>query len=321
MTLRNFADKFYVILSSGNGSPRTNVLSGEVTSPTQKPTLVRPYYTILIGVSNSLNCTRFPFVAIIANIPSPTPTSPSQMTLLARIEGPVPATQLISSLAAAVTRTLPQLNRRRALKREQEAARELRRMQDEAYSNSLAQDRAREEQVRIAQLESERLEREFRERAQIIERKALSREQWREWKAHDLQKRGLVGMRNETGKTARVSLRLAEGERIVQIFPGEMGVEEVYAFVECYDLLFPSSVAEVTLSSTGGTVEGEFEKPEDYEHEYKFRLVVQMPRKVIESGRRRIRDEGALWPSGSIMVETIEDDTESEAEDSEDQGL
>src|SRR5437764_7073711 len=76
-------------------------------------------YARLTAVSNSLTCTRYPFVALIANIPSPTPSSPSQMTLLARIEGPATPAQLTTALTTAVTRTLPLLNRRRALLREQ----------------------------------------------------------------------------------------------------------------------------------------------------------------------------------------------------------
>ena len=192
-------------------------------------------------------------------------------------------------------------------------------MQEEAYSNSLAQDRARAELERQAALEAERLDRESRERALIIERKARKREQWRAWKANDLRKRDLIGMKSETGKTARVGLRLSRGERIVQVFPGEMAVGEVYAFVECYDLLFPPSGGEVTLRIAAGeaSVTGDFEKPEDYEHEYMFRLVVPMPRKVIENGSRKIKDESGLWPSGSIVVEEIENGSESGG-DSED---
>ena len=273
-------------------------------------------HTSLIQVSNSLNCTRYPFVGLIANVPSPTPTSLPQMTLLTRIEGPVVTNQLVSALATAATRNLSALSRRRALKREQEQTRELRRMQEEAYHNSLAQDRAKAEQERLAALEAERLEREQREKALIIERKAQKREQWRVWKANDLRKKDLIGMKSEIGKTARVGLRLANGERIVQIFPGDMAVTEVYAFVDCYDLLFPVSSAEVTLRTAGeATVSGEFEKPEDYEHDYLFRLVVPMPRKVIENASHKIREESALWPSGSIVVEKFEDGSEEDSEE------
>jgi FAS-associated factor 2 len=128
---------------------------------------------------------------------------------------------------------------------------------------------------------------------------------------------GLVGMPSEIGKTARVGLRLAEGKRIVQMFPGDVALMEVYSFVECYDLLFPPSTTGVTLrTASDSTVIGDFEKPEDYEHEFMFRLVVPLPRKVIDSGFTRVKDEAALWPSGSIVVEAIEEESDSE-EDSE----
>jgi FAS-associated factor 2 len=272
---------------------------------------------ILTLVSNSLNCTRYPFVALIANIPSPTPSSPPQMTLLTRIEGPVTTAQLITTLTTAVNRTRPLLNRRKALKQEQDSARALRRMQEEAYSTSLARDREREEQERIRAVETARLEQERLAKSREVERLQHNKEQWRLWKAAELKKFGLVGMQSEIGKTARVGLRLAEGKRIVQMFPGDFSLLDVYSFVECYDLLFPPVATGVTLrTASDSTVIGDFEKPEDYEHEFMFRLVAPLPRKVIDSGTTRVRDEAALWPSGSIVVEPIDEDSDSE-EDSE----
>jgi len=264
-------------------------------------------------VSNTLNCTRFPFIALIANIPSPTSSSPAQMTLLTRIEGPVSTNQLVTALTSTVTRTLPLLNRRRALKREQDSARELRRMQEEAYTNSLAQDRARAEEDRRRTSESERIQRERIQNEQRAEESQQKRERWRQWKASDLRNKGLLGLKSEIGKTARVGLRLAGGERIVQMFPGDLALAEVYSFVECYDLLFPQSSG-VTLRTASDSTVVDAAKPEDYEHEFMFRLVVPYPRKVIDSGFTLVKDESGLWPSGSVVVEETED---SESEDGE----
>jgi FAS-associated factor 2 len=232
------------------------------------------------------------------------------MTLITRIEGPVITNQLVSSLTAAVTRTLPLLNRRRALKREQDFERELRQMQEDAYTNSLAQDRARVEEERRRASESERIAREQLQNKRLVEESQHKRDQWRQWKAADLKSKGLVGMKGEIGKTARVGLRLVGGERIVQVFPGDIALAEVYCFVECYDLLFPQTTG-VTLRSASDTTVVDADKPDDYEHEFMFRLVVPYPRKVIDSGFTRVKDEAALWPSGSIVVEEIEDDSSS----------
>jgi FAS-associated factor 2 len=285
-------------------------------------------------VSNSLTCTRFPFVALIANIPSPTPSSPAQMTLLTRIEGPISATRLIATLTTSVSRTKSILIQRRAIKADQNFTRQLRKQQEEAYTNSLAQDRLREETERRRIAEIQQLERQRQEKEKEMERRKRNREQWRLWKAGELRKGGIVGMKNEIGKTARVGLRLINGERIVQPIPGDFTLEEVYSFVECYDLLFPPQQREegksgVTLRSSreeGGIGEEmSVEKPEDYEHEFMFRLVVPYPRKVIDSGLTLVKNEGGLWPSGSIVVEEIEEeedeeeDEEEEEEDSEEE--
>jgi len=241
------------------------------------------------------------------------------MTLLTRIEGPLSPTQLTSALTTSVTRTLPVLNRRRALLREQQDARDLRRMQEEAYTNSLAADRAREQAERQAAAEQSRQAALEAETLRLQELQNRNKEQWRLWKAADLRKRGIINMTSEIGKTARVSIRLSGGERIIQVFPGEWGVGEVYAFVEVYELLFPSLLNGVTLRSAADTtVVGDFERPEGYEHGYGFRLVMPLPRKVIESAGMTIKEEDALWPSGNIVVENI--DADSESEESEDEG-
>lgn len=241
------------------------------------------------------------------------------MTLLTRIEGPVTTAQLTSTLTSAVTRTRATLTRRRALKQEQASARELRRMQEEAYTNSLAADRAKQESERLATENSARLAREREEKLVQQQHKAENREAWRQWKAADLRKKGLVGLRSEIGKTARVGVRLLGGERIVQMFPGELALEEVYSFVECYDLLFPQRDEGMTLRNSQEPEE-EVVKPQGYEHEFDFRLAVPYPRKVIDSGSGAVKNESALWPSGSIVVEEIEEcDSDKDESDSDDE--
>jgi FAS-associated factor 2 len=251
------------------------------------------------------------------------------MTLLTKIEGPTPTNRLLAALSAGVSRTKATLMQRRALKAEQNFARDLRRQQEEAYTNSLNADRAREEAQRRRREEDERAERVAREREDEARLLALRRAQWRAWKAGDLRSRGLVGMTSEIGKTARVGLRLSSGERIVQMFPGDIALAEVYSFVECYDLLFPkavSSPSEGTTLRAARSMESvrseeeevrdlNVDKPDEYEHEFAFRLVVPYPRKVIDSGFTLVKQESGLWPSGSVVVEAVEEESESESEE------
>lgn len=238
------------------------------------------------------------------------------MTLLTRIEGLVSTTQLTTTLTSSVTRTRVTLTRRRAIKQEQASARELRRMQEEAYTNSLAADRAKQESARLAAEKSARLAREQEEKFLQEQRQTQNRDAWRAWKVADLRKKGLVGLKSEIGKTARVGVRLLGGERIVQMFPGELALEEVYSFVECYDLLFPQKEGGIALRNSQ-VEETDAVKPEGYTHEFDFRLVVPYPRKIIDSGLGAVKNESALWPSGSIVVEEVEDDSEEDESDEE----
>jgi FAS-associated factor 2 len=57
------------------------------------------------------------------------------------------------------------------------------------------------------------------------------------------------------------------------------------------------------------------EKPDGYEHEFAFRLVVPYPRKIIDSGFTLVKHESGLWPSGSVVVEDVEEESESESEE------
>ena len=104
-----------------------------------------------------------------------------------------------------------------------------------------------------------------------------------------------------------MSLRLPTGERVIRKFSPEADLEELYAFVECYDL----------VSSTEENVSPEKVSPEpdDYEHEYRFRLVSPMPREVYELEKGgSIR--GRIGRSGNLIVERIvsEDDESDEGD-------
>jgi FAS-associated factor 2 len=101
-------------------------------------------------------------------------------------------------------------------------------------------------------------------------------------------------------KTAvRVSVRMPDGERLIRRFDGELDVEEIYAFVDCWDIL------------RDGAESKEASKPTDFKHEYSFRLVSPVPRVVYD-----IKDSGSLRErlgrSANLMVETVDADEENE---------
>jgi FAS-associated factor 2 len=195
------------------------------------------------------------------------------------------------------------LERARATRAVHEAGRAIREQQNSAYELSLARDRE------IARARREEAERKAREeelaRARADEKVLLAKNRtaWRQWRATTIPKV------EPTGKdTARVSIRLRNGERVIRRFNGDANMEEVYAFVECLEYLNESATNEKTP-----------EKPSGYTHEYGFKLVSPMPRQVYQLQSEKGGSESAvkdcLWPTASLVVEVDDDEDDEGGED------
>lgn len=244
-------------------------------------------------VASALNVTKFPYACLIVHTPSVSSTS---MSKVATSSGPVSARDLIQKFQTSMQSHSQELERVRRQRQEQQASRNLRREQESAYERSLAQDREKARKKREEEAAREKAEREERTRAERKAEEARNVAQWRRWR---------VGrIKEEPGpddkEAVRISLRLPNGERVVRRFAGQEGLEELYAFVDCHDLLNAEAVDEKTAAAPAG-----------YEHEYGFRLVSPMPREVydLEKGGT-IRER--IGRSGNLIVEKIagEDDDE-----------
>jgi len=99
------------------------------------------------------------------------------------------------------------------------------------------------------------------------------------------------------GNVVRIALKMPEAARIMRRFAGDAPIEELYAFVECYEFV---------RDGGGGVVEAEtvVEQPVGYEHSFKFRLVSTLPRVVysVEDGGTIAEKVGR---SGNLIVEPI----------------
>lgn len=242
-------------------------------------------------VSTALGCTKFPFAALITHAPNTPPGASSQgMSVVARLAGVTTAQGFVQKMQAAVERYRPALERIRGERAARDFDRRMREEQESAYEQSLALDRQRAQERRAAE-EAERRKVEEAEKARVEkEIRAGKREQWRKWRAGRIEAEPTEG--------ARVSIRTAEGERIVRKFPKEARLEEVYAFVEC-----------MGVDADGA------EEPSGYKHEYSFRLCSMMPRKVYEPEVGTVGE--VLWPSGNLVVESLGEDDDEEDEDDE----
>ncbi|KAJ5331572.1 hypothetical protein N7476_001355 [Penicillium atrosanguineum] len=241
-------------------------------------------------VANSLRCTKFPFVALTVHTPN---VSSTAMSVVSRIAGTTAPSEFVNRLRTAISTNQEPLERIRATRAEQQASRSLREEQDSAYERSLAIDRERARQRREAEAARQREEQEAAERQAAEEKREHDIAQWKLWRAQSISAEPGTDVKD----AVRVSVRLPSGERIMRRFAPEADIEEIYAVVECYEVLQdearPTDVVE----------------PENFKHTYGFSLVSPMPRTVYgvaEGGS--IRDK--IGRGGNLLVEPIEEDDE-----------
>ena len=236
-------------------------------------------------VSSALSCTKFPFACLVAHTPQDSLTS---MSTIARISGLLPPSAFVARLQTAIAQQKPILDGVRSTRAEQQATRNLRQEQNSAYERSLAQDRERTRQRREVEAARLRAEQELRSRAEAAERDARMLEQWKKWRSQQLAPEPGPAVKEIT----RISIRMPTGDRIVRKFATSTSLEELYAFVECHEL----------VQNGGSTTQAS--EPEGYDHHYKFNLVSPMPRMVydLESGGSLGERIGR---SGNLIVEPV----------------
>jgi FAS-associated factor 2 len=244
-------------------------------------------------VSTALKVTRLPYACLIVHTPS---ISSTAMSKIATSAGPVAVQDLIAKFRVAMQNQNEDLAAVRRRRQEQQATRNLRQEQESAYERSLAQDREKARKRKEEEAEREKAEREEREKAEQKADLARKLSQWKRWRVRSI----APEPSSEVKDAVRISIRLKSGERVIRRFDGQSALDDLYAFVECHDIL-----EEVN--------EKETPKPEAYEHVYKFQLVSPMPREVydIEKGSS-IRER--IGRSGNLIVERILDDDEEDGE-------
>ncbi|KPM39282.1 hypothetical protein AK830_g7286 [Neonectria ditissima] len=251
-------------------------------------------------VATEYNCTKFPFSALVCLTPKEGST---RMGIVKRLVGPLPPATYLSEIRAAIEKYGSDLDGVRAERTVQEVTRSLRTEQDSAYERSLAIDRERARQKREAAAAAEAAEKRAREEAEAATKLEEKRQQWRAWRATTILPEPVV-----SDKTiVRVALKMPEESgigRIVRRFAQDASLEELYAFVECYDILQQDDEDEGA----------DAEKPKDYEHEFKFRIASILPRMVYEPSPTTTMGE-TIGRSGNLIVEGITPESEDEDED------
>jgi FAS-associated factor 2 len=236
-------------------------------------------------ISHAMSVTKFPWAGVICHTPS---VSSTAMSIVARIVGPMPPAAFLSKLQRPLEKHAPELTRVRLQRQEQDSVRSLREQQDSAYERSLAQDR---ERVRQKKEEQEKKQREEEAaRKAVIEKENFARnlEQWQRWRASFIPAEPGPDVKD----IVRISLRMPDGERLVRKFAADAHMEELYAFVECYDVLQLGDLGE------------KIDEPKGFKHEYDFRLVSPMPREAFEIEAGGTLKE-RIGRSGNLIVEKL----------------
>ncbi|RKF53427.1 UBX domain-containing protein 10 [Golovinomyces cichoracearum] len=238
-------------------------------------------------VSAAVKCTKFPFTAVVAHSPNISSTS---MSVIISITGAVDADTYLTKLRSTITKHEEQLAIARANRSAKDFERNLRQEQNSAYERSLARDKERarlKREVEAAAADAKNREIAQKEAAALLESKKL---QWRQWRASRFNSEPDV---NEDG-VVRIALKMPEqfgASRILRKFRASDKMEEIYAFVECYEFLKDEKREEVS-------------KPSDYDHQYQFLLVQSLPRVVYQAD-----DEGSIGKNigktGNLIVELI----------------
>ena len=245
-------------------------------------------------VSTALTCNKFPFTAVVAHTPS---VSSTAMSVLARVTGPMDANTYLAKIRTAISAHEAQLAEVRATRSAQNFERSLRQEQDSAYERSLAQDRERarvkkEAEAKAAEEEMIRLAEE--KAATLLAEQKL---QWRKWRASKIGREP-----SADSNVVRIALKMPEAARIMRRFNAGDDIDELYAFVDCYEFIKDEGAAAEDVS-----------KPEGYDHKFDFRLVQTLPRVVYE-----VEEGGSIGErvgkSGNLIVEPIKDDEEDEKE-------
>lgn len=236
-------------------------------------------------VSTALHCTKFPFTAVVAHDPKVGSTA---MHVIERITGPMDANTYLARLQKAVNSHDAQLADMRATRSANDFSRNIREAQDTAYERSLAADRERKRAKEAAEAEAAAAAQREKEDAEAAERQEELKQQWRRWRASQIGAEPDAQVKD----VVRIALKMPEAARIMRKFRSSDGIEELYAFVECYDLV------------KDGAVDEKAEKPSGYEHKFDFRLVQTLPRVVFEvEGGGTIGER--VGKSGNLIVEPI----------------
>lgn len=240
-------------------------------------------------------CTKYPFSALVCLTPK---EGSARMGIVKRLSGPMPSATYLSELQGAIEKYGADMAGVRAERSAQQFARSLRDQQDSAYERSLAIDRERARERKEAAAAAAAAEKRALEAAEAAALRAEKGEQWKAWRATQIRPEPPASDK----EVVRVALKMPEASgagRITRRFAQDAPMDELYAFVECYDVLAGDGGAAAAAVSS--------EKPAGYDHKYMFRVASTLPRVVYEPSTTETMG-ATIGRSGNLIVESMEED-------------
>ncbi|KAI9470763.1 MAG: hypothetical protein EXX96DRAFT_491244 [Benjaminiella poitrasii] len=247
-------------------------------------------------VSYTLQATTYPFMALIA-LQTSLGSSTPKMSVIERIEDCQHPEELISQIDIAIERHGTVMNRLKHEREQREYERQLRVDQDKAYRESLKLDQEKARKAQEAKDAEERIKKEKELEAQRIALLKEKRAEYIRYLYAQLPEEPL-----KADKVAKLSFRLANGDRVVRQFPQDATVETLYRFVEVYPLL-----------KDGVKKQDIQEPPSDYTHQYKFTVHSPYPRmEYPPDDSKTLSEIKSLWPRATLVVDAVDDDDDEE---------
>jgi FAS-associated factor 2 len=265
-------------------------------------------------VAAEYNCTKFPSSCLVCLTPKEGST---RMSIVKRLAGPLSPSTYLQEIQTAINKYAPDLAGVRAERTAHEVTRSLRTEQDDAYERSLARDRERARQKKEAEAASAAAKKKAQEEAAAAELRERQKQQWRRWRATTIKPEPDTSANAKD--VVRLALMMPEAGRVVRRFSAATTVEELYAFVECYDILTTNPELngedEKKEAPDKDEVDLPAEEPEVYVHKYDFRIASPMPRVVYEPKETAILGD-QIGRSGNLIVELGTDELDSDSESS-----
>ncbi|KAK6200942.1 secretion lowering protein [Scheffersomyces amazonensis] len=278
-------------------------------------------------IASTYKVRRTPFVMLVGNV-TPSPSIMSSMSIVYKsnlmaefLETPAETTTTVKrvyrNVAKVVDRFHPQLVAARFDQQEIELSRLLKQQQDDAYLQSLQQDKIKKEKRQ--QEEKLAKTKELKEKLRVKFLLSL------------LSSKFVSSITESTlpNSSTRVAIKLPSGQRLVQSFNKDTRVNQVYLYI---DLVLFSDKHAVNIKDDHEEVidkiatnlkvdtipDGQIPTEEEFfeSYSFKFELIQPFPKKVVVCSNSTLSEMDEFRSGANFLVEYNEDD-----EDDEDDGL